>query len=228
MSDENNKNEPSAERLDALLLTSLMSSRLCHDLVNPVGALSSGLDVLNDDDMDAEMREEALSLIQSSTDKAIASLKFARLAYGLAGGLEHDVSFDEANELLQAVYASSKADLVWDVASAAAPKAEAKSLLLMVHASADCIPRGGEVEVTGGDGVYNIKITGKRVILNEDLPRALAGATDNLQPKFAPLYMAGLLARDSGGGAIATRDEEQVNMRLEFVRKPAEQALTAG
>ncbi len=215
-------------KLDALLLSALMSSRLCHDLVNPVGALSSGLEVLNDEDMGEDMREEALDLVKTSADKAVAALKYARLAYGLAGGYAHDVPFDEAKQLLSDVYAFSKAELSWELSDLAAPKEEVKSLLLLVHAAADCVPRGGEVVVSGGGGDYQIRATGKRVILHADVPKALDGELDDLKPKQAPLFIAGLLARRTGGAASAQSDEEAATIKLKFVRPAPSEAAPEG
>ncbi|MEO1014213.1 MAG: histidine phosphotransferase family protein [Pseudomonadota bacterium] len=209
------------DALDALSLTSLMSSRLCHDLVNPVGALSSGLDVLVDPEMDEEMRRDAMDLVQSSTDKAVAALKFARLAYGLSGGLEHDVSLQEARDLLMGVYAHSKASLDWRVNDLSAPKKEAKALLLLAHAAMDCVPRGGAVAVTGGEGAYEITADGARVLLNDGVDRALSGDVTEITPKHAPLYLVGVIAREGGGAARARRDGERVVMSLQVRRAAA-------
>src|SRR3990167_9567827 len=101
------------EEIDAVPLGALMSSRLCHDLVNPIGALSSGLEVLGDPSMDPSMKEAALDLIKSSAEKSVALLKYARLAYGASGGLGAELPFDEAKNVLQALLAWSKASLDW-------------------------------------------------------------------------------------------------------------------
>ncbi len=211
----------SPARLDALDLTSLMSSRLCHDLVNPVGALSSGLDVLVDPEMDEEMRRDAMDLVQTSTDKAVAALKFARLAYGLSGGFEHDVSLEEARDLLAGVYAHAKADLDWRVGEPSAPKKEAKALLLLAHAAMDCLPRGGTVTVSGAAGDYQISAEGPRVLLNDGVDPALAGEAPEITPKQAPLYLIGVIAREADGAARASRDGETVLMTLKMARKAA-------
>jgi hypothetical protein len=71
--------------LDALDLAALLSSRVCHDVISPVGAIVNGLEVMEDKDMDAEMRSHALALIKSSAGEASARLQFCRLAFGAAG-----------------------------------------------------------------------------------------------------------------------------------------------
>ncbi|MBI1393306.1 MAG: histidine phosphotransferase [Alphaproteobacteria bacterium] len=209
-----------------MLLTSLMSSRLCHDLVNPVGALSSGLEVLREPDTDDEMRREAMALIETSAEKAITALKFARLAYGLSGGLTHEVSLAEVRELLAGVYSFAKADLEWAVDGASVPKPEAKALLLLAHAAGDCVPRGGTVRIAGALGEYEIVASGPRTMLNQDLVAALDGRASDLTPKFAPAFLVGKIARDAGGEACAELVEDRVFFRLVIPRSSL--SLTAG
>ena len=136
-----------SDDLDALSLSALMSSRLCHDLINPVGALSSGLEVLADSSMDETMKEAAIDLIRSSAEKSIALLKYARLAYGASGGAGAELPFEEAQNVLSAMFAWSKATLDWRIAPGYAPKDEVKALLVLALAAADCAPRGGVVVV---------------------------------------------------------------------------------
>ena len=205
--------------LDDLALTALMSSRLCHDLVNPVGALSSGLDVLSDESMDDELRDEALDLVRTSADKAVATLKYARLAYGMGGDYAGEVPFDEARDVLAALYACGKSELDWAVSAPAAPKEEVKAVLLLAHAAAESVPRGGRVRVEGAGGVYVIEATGARVLLNEASARVLAGDAGELKPKFAPLYIAGVLARRTGGAAEAHLADDRMTMRVSFRRR---------
>lgn len=224
--------------LDAIFLSALMSSRLCHDLVNPVGALSSGLDVLGDPDMDEEMREDALDLIKASTEKAVALLKFARLAYGQAGGVGAMIPYDEARDLLQGLYASSKADLDWRLPSGHGVKEEVKALLALVHAASECVPRGGVVTAAvapdGDVGNFIVEAVGPRIFLNDETIKAIDGDGADLKPKQAPLYLAGVAARRAGGDLSARVEGDKVVMTLVFEEKPdmsgaiGQEALTAG
>ena len=202
--------------LDAVQLSALMSSRLCHDLVNPVGALASGLEVLGDPSMDEGMQEAALDLIKSSAEKSVALLKYARLAYGASGGLGAELPLDEAHNVLKAYFAWTKATLDWTVPGAHAPKDEVKALLVLAAAAADCVPRGGAVSVSGANGDYEIRVTGQRVILQEDLKKALAGDADELKPKFAPHFISALAARQTGGGVDVSESEGGVSFRIAF------------
>lgn len=217
--------------IDAVSLSALISSRICHDLVNPIGALSSGLEVLSDPSMDSSMQEAALDLIKSSAEKSVALLKYARLAYGASGGHGVELPFEEAKNVLEALLAWSKAKLDWRIAPDHAPKDEVKALLVMGAAAADCVPRGGEVVIEGARGAYEIRVTGQRVIMQEDLIKALAGDTAELKPKFTPHYLSGLAARAVGGAITASHVEGAATFSLGFPAESAQfapAALTAG
>jgi histidine phosphotransferase ChpT len=216
-----------ASDFDAVTLSSLMSSRLCHDLVNPVGALASGLEVLADPSADEGMQEAALDLIRSSAEKSVALLKYARLAYGASGGHGAELPFDEAHNVLKGMFAWSKATLDWRIPSIHAPKDEVKAVLVLAQAAADCVPRGGVVTVEGAIGAYEIRVAGQRVLLQDDMVRALSGETADLKPKFAPHYLAGLAARGAGGGIETVSEEGAASFHVRFAAA-ARVSLTAG
>jgi len=212
--------------IDALSLSALMSSRLCHDLINPVGALSSGLEVLADPSTDETMMEAAIDLIRSSAEKSVALLKYARLAYGASGGLGAELPYEEAHSVLKGMFAWAKAVLDWRVAPGYAPKDEVKALLVLALAASDCAPRGGTVIVEGARGGFRIHASGGRVIVQDDLVRALSGDATDLKPKFAPYFLAGLAARASGGAIDVLTEEGAVTFAASFA--PHAAALTAG
>lgn len=207
--------------LDALSLSALMSSRLCHDLINPVGALSSGLEVLADPSMDETMKEAAIDLIRSSAAKSVALLKYARVAYGASGGMGAELSYEEAQSVLNDMFAWSKASLDWRIAPGYAPKDEVKALLVLTLAAADCAPRGGVVVIEGERGDYRIKASGGRIIVQDDVARALGGDVTDLKPKFAPHYLAGLSARAAGGGIEVLAEEGAVSFAVRFAPEAA-------
>lgn len=219
------------EEVDAVSLSALMSSRLCHDLVNPIGALSSGLEVLGDASMDASMKEAALDLIKSSAEKSVALLKYARLAYGASGGVSAELPYEEAKNVLQALLGWTKADLDWRIAPGYAPKDEVKAVLVLGAAAADCVPRGGAIVVEGGRGAYDIRVTGQRVIVQDDMVRALSGDAADLKPKFTPHYLSGLAARAAGGDIALAQEEGAAAFKVRFAAESVQtgpSALTAG
>lgn len=217
--------------IDAVSLSALMSSRLCHDLVNPVGALASGLEVLADPSMDEGMKEAALDLIRTSAEKSVALLKYARLAYGAAGGHGAELPYEEARHVLEALLAWTKASLDWRIAPGHAPKDEVKAILVLGAAAADCVPRGGAVVIEGGRGSYDIRVAGARVIVQDDMLKAIAGDVSELKPKFTPHYLSGLAARAVGGGVTAVQQEGALSLHVRFAAGAAGAgglALTAG
>src|SRR5262245_66554930 len=94
------------------LLANLLCSRLCHDLVGPVGAIGNGLEVLADED-DAEMRRQAIELLTFSAEEASRRLKFYRLAFGAAGGGEVALSLGEAREASRGLLTGGQVGLDW-------------------------------------------------------------------------------------------------------------------
>jgi histidine phosphotransferase ChpT len=203
---------------DPVALSALLASRLVHDLINPVGALDSGIEALDDPSLDEGMREAALDLVRTGGKKAIAVLKFARLAYGAAGGRGAELPMEEAEAVLRDLYLWMKAELDWRAPSGMRPKEVVKVVMTLAHAAADCVPRGGKVTVEGDGDVFAVTAQGPRALLSEELIAALNGISTDLKPKFAPAYIAGLLARSLGGGVSAVLEGEKVVFTAAFAR----------
>ena len=207
---------PDEEDPDALALSALLSSRVCHDLINPVGAVGSGLEVLEDPSMEGSMREAAMDLIQSGAKKAIALLSYARLAYGAAGGFGAQIGLEDARKVLEGVYETHKADLEWGLGAELAPKENVKVLLILAYAAADSVPRGGRVSLTGDINNFMITATGKKLLLNDDLVRALKGDARDIAPKFAPALIAARMVGGAGGVMSAEKTDDVVTFRATF------------
>ena len=197
------------EPLDAVSLSALLASRLCHDLVNPVGALGSGLEVLEDENMDEMMKDAAIDLIKNGGQKSVALLSYGRLAYGAAGGRGAELPVEEAGDIMKTMFEFFKADLDWQLPAVHAPKEQVKAAMIMTYyAGADCIPRGGSVTVEVNDGVYRVCAEGPRSFLQDDLIAAMQGERSALTAKSAPGYIIGLLAREAGGQASVCKHED--------------------
>lgn len=201
---------------DALALSALLSSRVCHDLINPVGAIGSGLDVLDDPSMDGAMRDAAFDLIRSGATKAIALLSYARLAYGAAGGYGAQIGLEDARKALTDLYATVKPELVWNIGEGLAPKENVKVLMILAYAAADCVPRGGTAIVDGSIDDFSITATGKKVLLQDGLVQALKGDASDISPKFTPALIASRLAAEKGGAVSAELTEEAVIFKAAF------------
>ncbi|MEM9989222.1 MAG: histidine phosphotransferase family protein, partial [Pseudomonadota bacterium] len=179
-------------------ISSLLASRLCHDLVNPVGALSTGLDVLGEGD-DPEMQAHAMALIKESTHKTIAILTLARLAYGSSGGWEGDLDMGEAKPLATDFFVHSKAELVWGLTESAMAKPRARALLCLLIIAERTAPRAGSQVVIAKEGEgYTVTATGPKVKFSDEVRQAVAGDVQNLQAKETPAYLAYLLCQAHG------------------------------
>src|SRR5690606_2870312 len=81
-----------------LELAALISSKICHDVIGPVGAIYNGLEILNEDD-DAEAKAYAMSVIRNVTEQASARLQFARFAFGAAGSAGSLIDLGTAEQI---------------------------------------------------------------------------------------------------------------------------------
>src|SRR5260221_14442278 len=93
--------------MNAVDLASLLCSRLCHDLMSPVGALNNGIELLADED-DPDMREKCLELLADSARASANKLKFFRLAFGAAGGLGEEADTHRAEPGLEGLFGSAR------------------------------------------------------------------------------------------------------------------------
>lgn len=132
--------------LGALDLGALLCSRVCHDIISPVGAIINGLEVL-DEDNGEEMREFAFSLIRKSARQASAKLQFARLAFGAAGSAGAEIDLADAEKVARGYMEGEKAEFAWEAPRVLMHKNLVKLLLNLVLLAATAIPRGGLVKV---------------------------------------------------------------------------------
>ncbi len=133
--------------LSATDLAAMLCSRVCHDLINPVGAIGNGLEVLADPTQ-AAMSEGAQDLIANSAKQARAKLEFARLAYGASSTAGTEFDTRECERVAKLLFEIEKADLDWQVPMILLPKHKAKLLMNMLLIAAMAVPRGGLVTVT--------------------------------------------------------------------------------
>jgi histidine phosphotransferase ChpT len=140
-----------AERVQPtdLELAALISSKICHDLIGPVGNINNGLEIL-DEEEDAEARAHALEVIRNVTETASARLQFARFAYGATDAAGSRIDLATCEELSRGLIGAGKHKLVWRGLKGQIAKDKAKLLLNLVAAAPTAVPRGGEIEVDIG------------------------------------------------------------------------------
>jgi len=187
-------------------LAALLCSRLCHDMLSPVGALSNGLELLADE-KDPEMRKRCFELLEQSARISADKLKFFRLAYGAAGGFGDEVPSDEPRELVHGLIAANeRVEFEWAVADATLPKPAVKVLLNLASIAIDALVRGGTLAIGAerreGATEIAVRAAGPRVAFDGNIGKALDGslATRELSGKTAPAHMIRLLTEELGGG----------------------------
>ena len=129
-----------------LELAALISSKICHDVIGPVGAIYNGLEIL-DEDNNLEAKTYALDVIRNVTEQASAKLQFARFAFGAAGSAGSSIDLSTAEQISKGFIGQGKHKLVWRCPPGHMTKDKAKLLLNMVASAVTALPRGGEIEV---------------------------------------------------------------------------------
>jgi histidine phosphotransferase ChpT len=187
--------------MDALDLAALLCSRVCHDLISPVGAIVNGIEVYEEDN-DESTKTFALELIKKSANTASARLQFCRLAFGAAGSAGAEIDLGDAETMARGFIEDEKVKLVWNLPRVLLPKNRVKLLLNMLIVAGQTIPRGGTLTVdpVGSAPAMSFRITaaGLNARVPHVVPALLAGSQNGgtvdahaIQP-----FYTGLLARN--------------------------------
>lgn len=186
--------------LEAADLAALLCSRVCHDLINPVGAIGNGLEVLADPTQ-TEMAAFAKELIEKSTRHARAKLEFARIAFGASSTAGTDIDTREAERVSQLLIGCEKAELDWKPAPMLLPKNRCKLLLNMLVIAIASVPRGGtvtvEIEGEAGRENFTITATGPKTLIPNAVQGLLAGTPEDgsVDARGIQPFYTGVLAR---------------------------------
>ena len=211
--------------LDSLDLAALLCSRVCHDVISPVGAIVNGLEVLEEEN-DAETRTFALDLIKKSAATASAKLQFCRLAFGAAGSAGASIDTGDAEAVTRGLFGNEKVKLDWVAPRVLMPKNKVKLILNLCVIAATTIPRGGVVTVTtegtSEDPDIRLLAKGTNPRVNATLPGLLAGEPEGpaLDAHAIQPYFAGMLARQIGYTVEVSLEGDTVTLRA----KPREEA----
>lgn len=191
---------------------SLLCSRLCHDLLSPVGALNNGIELLADEH-DPEMRARCMELLAESARASANKLKFFRLAFGAAGGFGDAVDTREARAAIEGLFGSDgRIQLGWMVSEPSLPKGAIKILLNLALIAGDALVRGGRLDVGAEGGEIVVRAEGPRLVLDPELRTALLGETaeDQLTPRAAAAWLVHRLAAEQGGEVMVSEPEAGV------------------
>src|SRR5690349_7922654 len=204
----------SGSPIDALDLAALLCSRVCHDLISPVGAIVNGLEVL-EEEKDEATKEFALDLIKKSAGTASAKLQFCRIAFGAAGSAGAQIDLGDAEGISRGFFEDEKTKLSWNLPRALSPKNRVKLLLNMLLIAGQAIPRGGRITVDpigAGDSMgFKVSASGTNAKVPPAVPPLLAGeGGEGLDAHRIQPFYAGLLAKACGVKATVTMDGETV------------------
>lgn len=205
--------------ISSLDLASLLCSRLCHDMLSPVGALTNGLELLADE-TDPEMRRRCFELLEQSARISTDKLRFFRLAFGAAGGFGEMVAVSEARALIDALVGNNgRIEVHWALASESLPKPAVKTLLNLAMIAIDALVRGGTLDIGAelragktdrGASEIVVRAAGARIAFDPEIGRALDGTLPDseLSSRTAPAAMLCALAESLGGGLQWALSEE--------------------
>ncbi len=193
---------------------SLLCSRLCHDLLSPIGALNNGLELLADE-TDPEMRQRCLELLNESARVSANKLKFFRLAFGAAGGFGERVDVREARGAVEGLLGDNKRlTLHWAVEEPELPKAAVKVLLNLALIAGDTLVRGGAVTIGSEETAEATEIVlraeGPRIVLDPDLRSTLTNGagSEAVTPRAAAAFLVHAIASEAGGSVIVSEPVE--------------------
>ncbi len=208
MTDEPSTQIPSAETApapnkDAAVLE-LLASRICHDLISPVGAINNGVEFLSEAGPDEQ--EDGLDLISHSAAAAAAKLQVFRIAYG-AGGRDPNIKPEDVQRAFAAlVSADGKISQLWDPFGPLGPEkpypqAFCKMLMVGLMLAQECLPKGGAVAARAGEKNETLFIAeGTGATVRENVAEALAQsiAVSDLDPRLVHPFAIGVLAEHYG------------------------------
>jgi histidine phosphotransferase ChpT len=205
----------SESSIEALDLAALLCSRVCHDLISPVGAIVNGIEVL-EEEKDESTKEFALDLIKRSAATASAKLQFCRIAFGAAGSAGAQIDLGDAEKIARGFFEDDKTKIDWNLPRALLAKNRVKLLLNMLVIAGQAIPRGGKVTVDpigAGDNLgFKVSAAGTNAKIPPAVPPLLTGELGGETVdahRIQPFY-AGLLAKACGLKATVAMEGEAV------------------
>lgn len=199
--------------IEALDLAALLCSRVCHDLISPVGAIVNGLEVMEDDN-DQETKTFALDLIKKSVKTASARLQFCRLAFGAAGSAGAQIDLGDAETVSRGFIEDGKTTLAWNLPRTLLAKNRVKLLLNMLVVAGQAVPRGGTITVEpvgSGDNLsFTVTAAGTNAKVQQTVPDLLAATSPAVDAHAIQPYYTGLLAKSCGLAITLTSEPDRV------------------
>lgn len=143
-------------------LAGLIGSRICHDLISPIGAVTNGLELM---ELAGLPKGPEIDLVNQSASIAAARIRFYRLAFGDIGNLDagHSVRGREVADILASVFVNGRVNVHWNVTEDL-PRSEIKAALLALMCAEVALGTGGQIEVTHESATWRVEATGQRLM----------------------------------------------------------------
>lgn len=212
-------------KLTPASLGALLCARICHDLISPVGALATAVEIL-DDESNSEMHEDALDLVRNSSRQAGAKLRYLRLALGAGGSAPGIIGIEELKTLTTDMYGEGKANIEWAAALTGLEKNAARSLLNLIMLAVQAIPRGGNLVISVNEtpelSQLSLAATGPKARLDAAIAATLAGKApqDGFDGRTIQPFYTGLIIRELKGTVSADIEGETVTIQASLPKAP--------
>jgi len=196
-------------------LTAFMASRICHDLVGPIGAISNGLELL-EEETDEDTRAYAQEVILNSAQAAWTRLEFARLAFGASSGMGQAIDISQAERIARGYVEEGRHRLLWDAPDdIQLDKPYARLLMIMIAVAIPALPVGGDLSVDVTDGTpapsLSVRCAGRNARIPDKVEGILSGEDlDGLDPRSILPYYAARLADEAGMAMFVMEEGDDV------------------
>lgn len=183
-----------------LHLSQLLTSRICHDLIGPVGALNLGVEYLADQ---STLTEESLSMLKESSDKASARLVFYRMVFGFLGN-DRSLSERDTRHAMITLANQMKITLEWTTPESTIFDGGSDKLRLLLTVFlivAESLPKGGHIKIHAhADGTMpEITATGQVITIPQDVVSAFSReilCLDEVNPRTVPVFICREIAEE--------------------------------
>jgi len=205
----------SRKNLLATDLASLISSRICHDLISPIGALNTAIEVL-DDTESKEMHEDALKLIKLAASEASAKLSYLRIALGTNSTSKGVMNLDKLKLITENMFNTEKFSFNWYVSEIKLEKSIARILLNILMLAIQSIPRGGKVTIKIEEKSDKLKLVtsanGIKSRLDKQTEDAFKGIlpSEEIDGRVIQSFFTGILIDDLNGRIEAFKTDGNV------------------
>lgn len=204
------------QSLSDIDLAALLCSRVCHDVISPVGAIANGLEVLDDED-DASMRDIAMDLIRKSARQASTKLQFCRIAFGAAGSAGAHLDLGDAGEIAKNFFTDDKTSIEWNAPHETRAKNQVKLLLNLAMMASSSIPRGGKITVNVSGEAISVRAAGETVKVPEKTLNFMTDPSnvDDMDSRLVQVYYAMRLAQAGGYNLMIAQDGSDIVIKAD-------------